>query len=76
MGPGGDLDVKSLLQRLQPAQGHAEAGIGLARGDGFQQLIGRTAVIDQFDVEIVLLEEAVIDRDRKRREAHRAGIPG
>ena len=75
MGAGGDLDVKALLQRLQPAQRHAEARIGLAGRDRLQQLIGRAAVVDQFDVEIVLLEEAVIDRDRQRREADRAGIP-
>ena len=59
MGARGDLDVKALLQRLQPAQRHAEPGIALAGGDRFQQLVGRTAVIDEFDVEIVLLEKAV-----------------
>ena len=47
----------------------------LAGRDRFQQLVGRAAVVDQFDVEIVLLEESVVDRDRQRREADRAGIP-
>ena len=75
MGAGHDLDVKALLQRLQPAQRHAEAGVGLAGGDGFKQLVGRTAVVDELDVEILLLEEAVVDRDRHRRKAHGAGVP-
>ena len=48
----------------------------LAGRDRLQQLVGRTAVIDQLDVEIVLLEESVIDRDRQRRETDRAGVPG
>ena len=76
MGAGGDLDVEALLQRLQPAQRHAEPGIALAGRDRLEQLVGRAGVIDQFDVEIVLLEEAVLDGDRHRREADRAGVPG
>jgi hypothetical protein len=36
MGSGGDLDVKTLLQRLQPAQCHAETGVALAGRDRFQ----------------------------------------
>ena len=70
-----DLDVKALLERLEPAQRHAEPGIALAGGDRLQQLVGRAAVVDEFDVEILLLEEAVLDRDRNRREADRAGVP-
>jgi hypothetical protein len=76
MGAGGDLDVKTLLKRLQPAQRHAETRIGLAGRDRLQQLVGRAAVIDQLDVEILLLEETMIDGDGERREADRAGIPG
>ena len=76
MGAGRDLDVKSLLQRLEPAQRHAEPGVALAGRDGLQQLIGRAAVVDEFDVEILLLEETVVDGDRHRRKAHRAGVPG
>ena len=75
MRAGGDLDVKALLQRLQPAQRHAEAGVGFAGRDGLQQLVGGAAVVDEFDVEVMLLEEAVVDRDWHRREADRAGIP-
>src|SRR5882724_2686735 len=51
MGAGGDLDIKTLLERLQPAQRHAETGIGFAGRNGFQQLVGRAAVVDQLDVE-------------------------
>jgi hypothetical protein len=76
MGAGGDLDIKTLLERLQPAQSHAEAGIGFAGRNGFQQLVGRAAVVDQLDVEILLLEESMIDGDGKRREADCASIPG
>ena len=36
MGAGGDLDIKPLLQRLQPAQGHTKTRVGLAGRDGFQ----------------------------------------
>ena len=75
MRPCRDLDVKSLLQRLQPAQRHAEARIGFSGGNGFQQLVGRAAIVDQFDVEVLLLEETVVDRHRERRKADRAGIP-
>ena len=76
MRAGGDLDIKTLLQRLQPAQRHAEAGVALAGRDGLQQLVGRARVVDQLDVEIVLFEEALIDRHRDRRQADRTGIPG
>ena len=75
MGAGGDLDVKALLQRLQPAQSHAEPGIAFPRRDRLEQLVGRAGIVDELDVEIVLLEEAVLDGDRHRREAHRAGVP-
>jgi hypothetical protein len=76
VGSGRDLDVESLLQRLQPAQRHAETSVSLAGGDRFQQLIGRTAVVDQLDIQILLLEKAVIDGDGERRKADRAGVPG
>lgn len=75
MGAGGDLDVKPLLQRLQPAQRHAEAGVALSGRDRLEQLVGRAGIVDELDVEIVLLEEAVLDGDRHGREADGAGIP-
>ena len=75
MSAGGDLDIKTLLERLQPAQRHAETCIGFAGRNGFQQLVGRATVVDQFDVEILLLEEPMIDGNRERREADRAGVP-
>ncbi len=76
MGAGDDLDVEALLQRLQPAQRHAQARIGFPGGNGFEKLVRRAAVVDQLDIEVLLLEEAVIDGDRQRRKADRAGIPG
>jgi hypothetical protein len=75
MSTGDDLDVKALLQRLQPAQRHADAGIGFAGRNRFQQLIGRTAEIDQFNIEILLGEKPLIDCHRQLHRAHRAGIP-
>ena len=69
-----DLDVKPLFERLEPAQCHAKAGIGFTGRDGLQQLVGGAAVVDEFDVEILLLEKAVVDRDRHRREADRAAF--
>ncbi len=69
MGARGDLDVKALLQRFQPAQRHADAAIGLAGRDGFQQRFGRGAEVDQFDVEPVFLEDALLLRDEHRRQA-------
>ena len=75
MGARRNLDVKSLLQRLQPAQRHAEPRVRFAGRNRLQQLVGRTAVIDQLDIEIVLLENSVVDRNRQRRETDRAGVP-
>jgi hypothetical protein len=76
MGTRGDLDVKALLQRLQPAQRHPKARVALAGRDRFQQLISRPAVVDELDVQALLLEETLIDRDGQRRETNRAGVPG
>jgi hypothetical protein len=53
---GGDPNVKALLQRLEPAQSQPETGIRLAGRNRLQQLIGRSAEIDKFNIEIVLGE--------------------
>jgi len=71
----GDLDVEALLQRLEPAQRHPESGVALAGRDGLQQLVGRAAIIDEFHIQILLLEESVVDGDRDRRQAYGARIP-
>src|SRR5258707_1849676 len=76
MGSSGDLDVRALLERFQPAQWHAEPGICLASRDSFQELICRSTVVHQLDVQVLLLEKAVVDGDGKRREADCAGVPG
>jgi len=75
MGAGGDLDVKALLQRLQPAQRHAETRVALPGRDRLEQLVGRAGIVDQLDVEIVFLEEAVLDGHGHGRKAHGTGIP-
>src|ERR1700679_879468 len=71
----GDLDVKTLLQRLEPAQRHAEPGFRLAGRDRFQQLVGRSGKIVEFDIEVFLLEKTMIDPGGYGRETHRARIP-
>ena len=73
---GGDVDVEALLQRLQPAQRHADAGIRLAGGDRLEELVGRAAEIDQLDLEIVLGEDAALIGDRHTDGADRIGVPG
>ena len=76
VGGGGDADVESLLQRFQPAQRHADPGIGLAGGNRLQQLIGGTAEVDQLDVQVALFEKAFLHRDRNVDHADRGGVPG
>src|SRR6516165_10018291 len=71
-----DLDVKALLQRLGPAQRHTETGVALASCDRLQKLVGRAAVVDELDVEILLLEKAIVDCDWQWGEAHCPCIPG
>ena len=67
MDAGRDLDVEAVLQRLQPAQRHADAGISLAGRDRLEQLVGRAAEIDQLDVEIVLARRCPSPAPRQRR---------
>ena len=76
MRSGRDLDVEPLLQRLQPAQRHPKPRIALAGRDGFEQLVRRATIIEEFDIEVLLLEEAIVDRDRNRSQADGARIPG
>ena len=71
---GDDLDVEALLHRLQPAQRHADGGVGLAGRERFQQLIGRAGIIDEIDVEPVLGEETLVLGDRDGEQAGRAGV--
>ena len=56
VGPGGELDVKALLQRLQPAQRHPHPGVGLTGGDRLQQHIGGVAEVNKLNVEVVFTE--------------------
>ncbi|MNL48872.1 hypothetical protein D3C87_1717580 [compost metagenome] len=74
VGTGGELDVEALLQGLEPAQRHADAGIGLAGGDGFEQDFGGIAKVDQFHIEVVLLEKSLPMGDDHRRQAHRIEV--
>jgi hypothetical protein len=76
MDGGGDAHVKALFQRLEPAQRHADAGVGLAGRDRLQQLIRRAAEVDQLDGKVALLEVALGLRDGDADGADRAGVPG
>jgi hypothetical protein len=73
---GGDPNVKALLQRLEPAQSQPETGIRLAGRNRLQQLVGRSAEIDKFDIEIVLGENSAFLCDRRGRRTGRIRIPG
>ena len=48
----------------------------LAGGDGFQQLVGRAAEVDQLDVEIVPREVALLLGDGDADRANGGGVPG
>ena len=74
VGPGGELDVKALLQRLQPAQRHPDAGVGLAGGNRLQQHVRRVAEVNELHVEIVFTEDLLLLGDGNRRQAHRAFV--
>ena len=76
MHTGGDADVETLLQRLEPAQGQPQTGIRLASRNCLQQLIGRTAEVDEFDIDIVLGKDAAFFCDRCCDRAGRVRIPG
>jgi hypothetical protein len=47
----------------------------LARSDGLQKLIGRPVVINQLDIKILLLKEAIVNRHRNRHIANRIDSP-
>ena len=64
MHAGGDPNIESLLQRLEPTQGHADTRISLAGRDRFEQLFRRTAEIDEIDIKIVLGKNASLFCDR------------
>ena len=74
VGPGGELDVKALLQRLQPAQRHPHPGVGLAGGDRLQQHIGGVAEVNKLNVEVIFTENLLLLGDGDRREAYRAFV--
>ena len=76
MHAGRDPNVKALLQRLEPAQRQPQTGIRLAGRNRLQQLVGRSAEIDKFDVEIVLGENTPFFCNRRSDGAGRVRIPG
>ena len=76
MHTGGDLNIEPLLQWLEPTQGQPQTGIRLAGRNRLQQLIGRTAEIEEFDIEVVLGEDALLFCDRCSDRAGRVRISG
>ncbi len=76
MGPGGDLDVEALLQRLEPTQRHADAAVRLAGGDGLQQRLGRGTEVHDLDLKPVFLEYAMVLRNKDRGKADRRCVRG
>ena len=74
VGTGGELDVKTLLQRLQPAKRHPHPGVGLAGGDRLQQHIGGVTEVNKLNVEVIFTENLLLLGDGDRREAYRAFV--
>ena len=71
----GQLHVEALLQRLQPAQRHADARVCLAARKQLQQLIAGSRKVDPFDLEIVPREVAVQIGSRNSSVADRIRVP-
>jgi len=70
------FDVKPLLQRLQPIADEARAGVRLAGGERLNQRLPARALIEQFDVEIVLGVKPLGHAEAERRMAGRHLRPG
>ena len=51
-------NIKALLERLKPAQRHADTGVGFASCNRLKQLLGGAAKVYKFSVEIVPGKEA------------------
>ena len=63
------LDVEALLERLQPVADETGAGVGLAGRERLDQRLAACALIEEFDVEIVLGVDALRDAEAERRVA-------
>ena len=60
----GETDLQSLLQRLQPLEGEADAGISLSGGDLLEDLILGTAEVHDLHIQAMLVEVAAMHCDR------------
>jgi hypothetical protein len=70
------LDVEALFERLQPIADQPGAGVGLAGRQRLDQRLPAGALIEEFDVEIVLGVDALGDAETERRMAGRHFGPG
>ena len=64
-----ELDVEALLERLQPVADQSGAGVGLAGRERLDQRLAAGALVEQFNVEIVLGVDALGDAEAERRMA-------
>src|SRR5690606_893786 len=76
MRTGHHLHIKALLQRLQPAQRHADTGISLAGSDRLEKLLRGPGEIDCFAGEAVLRQNAFVDGVAHGCRADSARVPG
>lgn len=70
------LDVEPLLQGLQPVEQQPGAGIGLVGRERLDESLAACALIEEFDVEIVLGIEALGETEGQRTMAGRDLCPG
>jgi len=66
MGDGGEFDIKTLLERLQPGAKHARAGIGCAGRKASSNCRVERCVVTKLDVEdFCFWEDSMIAGDGK-----------
>jgi len=70
------LDVETLLQRLQPVTDQTRADIGLAGGERLDQGLTAGTLVKQFDVQVMLGVDAFGDPEAERRMTRRHLGPG
>src|ERR1700677_3979331 len=70
------LYIETLLERLQPVADETRARVRLAGRQGLDQRLTASALIEEFDVEIVLGVNALRDAKSERRVARSHLSPG
>ncbi len=74
MGASRELDVEALLKGLEPTQRHADTGVSLVGGDGFEQHLGGVAEVDELDVKVMFFEKSLAVGHYHWCEAYRVEV--